>query len=682
MPTCVPPPGAGRKARAGLRLAGGLALLAVVVSGGARVLRQAAPEAPVLGLEAPERSPRAAGPAAASLPAATPEVPAGGTYWGIVVDSGGRPVDGAKVLLVRYESGTGVDVPRFRPDGSDFDPARVARIGDYHVSGETRTGPDGRFDVTAGTPRDEVKMVVAWSDEHAPAYAFTGSAQDEVRVVLQAGGRLKGTVLDPRGQPVAGALVEVFLQQPAPRALAPEPGKEVLALPGDKRRLSAAATLGDFIGRIVGPRVYGIEPSDQMALRLSTRADGTFSVGPVDDSVQLEVVISHPDYMWTDFDEDEQGFVQRPVLRPGQVLERTYTLREGHWIAGRVVGDDPAQTGIPGVVIQVRSIPSYKKHRYYDQKPRMAITDSDGSFRVAGLSHAPYTADLFHASFGHEFQGKVAADTRNLLWVVRSRGGVLGRVSGLEERPPGGRVRLTLEPLAAGGATGAQVQAEAVLAPDDTFLLERVDPGTYRATLRAGTRAAQPVVFTIEPRSVARVDFACGGGGALEARASDAAGRVVDPVAGALRRLVEGEAPALVEELVSRAGVLAAEGVPAGRYVLELSAEGYLPAQSEPFEVRDGGLCRVGPLVLQRVARLRVGSVRDGSGRLLQVPIALEVAEGEQDYQPVLVLRGDLPLRPGPVRVRARDPEGRSFEARLVLADGEQHVLDVVLAPR
>lgn len=665
-----------------MRLAAVLALLALLVAGAAVALRLAAPEAPVLVLETPERTARPGPAATAPLAAATPEVPTGGTYWGIVVDSSGRPVEGARVLLVRYESGTGVEVPRFRPDGSDFDPARIARIGDYHVSGETRTGPDGRFDVTAGTARDEVKMVVAWSDEHAPAYAFTGAPQDEVRVVLQAGGRLEGTVVDPRGQPVAGALVEVFLQQPAPRALAPEPGKEVLAMPGDKRRLSAAATLGDFIGRIVGPRVYGLEPSDQMALRLTTRSDGTFSVGPVDDSVQLEVVISHPDWMWTDFDEDEQGFVQRPVLRPGQVLERTYTLREGHWISGRVVGDDPAQTGIPGVVIQVRSIPSYKKHRYYDQKPRMAITDTDGSFRVAGLSHAPYTADLFHASFGHEFQGKVPPDTRNMLWVVRSRGGVLGRVQGLEERPPGGRVRLTLEPVAEGRASGARVQADAVLAPDNTFLLERVDPGTYRATLRAGARAAQPVLFTVEPRSVARVDFACGGGGALEARATDAAGRVVDPVAGALRRLVEGEAPALVEDLVSRAGVLASEGVPAGRYVLELSAEGYLPATSEPFEVRDGGLARVGPVVLQRAARLRLGSVRDEAGRMLQVPLALEVAEGEQDYQPVLVLRGDLQVRPGPVRVRARDPQGRTFETRLALGDGEQHVLEVVLPGR
>lgn len=665
-----------------MRLAGWLALLALLVAGVAVGLRLADPQEAPLVLETPRRALPPGADAAAALGAATPQVPTGGTYWGIVVDTAGRPVEGARVLLVRYESGTGVTFPRFRPDGSDFDPARVARIGDYHVSGETRTGPDGRFDVTAGTPRDEVRMVVAWSDEHAPAYAFTSAPEQEVRVVVSAGGRLEGTVVDPRGQPVAGALVEIFLQQPAPRALAPEPGKDVLAVPGEARRLSAAATLGDFIGRVVGPRIYGMEPSDQMALRMSTRPDGTFRVGPFDSSVQLEVVISHPDWMWTDFDEDEQGFVQRPVLQPGQVLQRTYVMREGHWIAGRVVGDDPAQTGIPGVVIQVRSIPSYKKHRYYDQKPRMAITDSDGSFRVAGLSHAPYTADLYHASFGHEFQGKVPAATRNLLWVVRSRGGVLGTVTGLDERPPGGRVRVTLEPLEAGRAAGPRAQAEAVLARDGTFLLERVDPGTYRATLRAGARAAQPIVITVEPRSVARVEFACGGGGALEARASDAAGRIVDPVAGALRRLVEGEAAAPVEDMVSRAGVLAAEGLPAGRYVLELSAEGFLASTSEPFEVRDGGLSRVGPIVLQRPARLRLGSVRDEAGRLQQVPIALEVAEGQQPFQPVLVLRGDLQVRPGPVRVRARDPQGRTFEATLALADGEQHVLDVVLPAR
>ncbi|MFM8387409.1 MAG: carboxypeptidase-like regulatory domain-containing protein [Planctomycetia bacterium] len=665
-----------------MRLAGWIALLALAVAAVALVLRLARPEVPLVVLEAPDRRPAPGTDASAPLTASGPDAPTGGTYWGIVVDSAGRPIEGARVLLVRYESGTGVSVPRFRPDGSDFDPARVVRIGDYHVSGETRSGPGGRFEVTAGTPRDEVRVVVAWTEEHAPAYTFTASPKDEVRVVLQAGGRLKGTVVDPRGQPVAGALVEVYLQQPAPRALAPEPGKPVMAVPGEVRRLSAAATLGDFIGRVVGPRVYGIEPTDQVALRMATKPDGTFHVGPVDDSVQLEVVITHPDYMWTDFDEDDKGFVQRPVLRPGEVLERTYALREGHWIAGRVVGDDRAQTPIAGVVISVRSIPSYKKHPYYDSKPRMAITDTDGSFRVAGLSHAPFMADLHHASFGHEFQGQVPADTRNLLWVVRSRGGILGTVRGLDERPPGGRVRLVLEPMEAGRPVGARATVEAMLTPDDTFLLEKVDPGTYRGTLRAGSRAAQPVVFTVEPRSVARVQFECGGGGAIEARASDAQGRIVDPVTGSLRRLAEGEEPSPVEDMVSRAGVMTAEGLPAGRYVLEVSAEGFLPSSSEPFEVRDGGLARVGPIVIQRPARLSVGSVRDAAGRMLQVPIALEVGEGDEPPKPVLVLRGDIRVRPGRVRVRARDPQDRTFEAELVLADGERHALEVVLGGR
>jgi hypothetical protein len=664
-----------------MRVVPWLALGALLVAGGALIWLLASDEADpqeLTSLGGAERGPRGTDD---GLHAATDPSPQGGVYRGLVVDDADKPVADARVLLVRLDTGETLSAPSFRADGSDFDPRLVPTIGDYEVAGETRSDAQGRFEVAAQGVKDRVKMVVAWSESHAPSVVFTGKPEEDVRVVLQRGGHLAGKVVDPAGNPVAGALVQVFLQQIAPKGVNPGPEQGSVSVATTKPRpLAAAATLGDFLGKVLGPRVYGTDPANTEALQRITRSDGTFHLGPIDGTVQLEVVITHPDYMWTDFDEGEDGFSHRPVLKPGERLERTYQLREGNWIEGRVVSESDPTKGVEGVLIRLRHVVAYKKHYFYDHKVRSAMTREDGSFRLSGLSHGPFVADLFHPGFGSEFVGEIPANTKNLAWAVKSRGAIQGTIAGLTTRPPGGRVEVLLEPVGAQGAAGGTQRQLVAVNDKGVFVVERLPAGVYRVSLRAGTLATRPEEATVEAHTVVQMAFTAEGGAALEIRVVDGKGRAVDPATVTLVRLsAEGGGDTELGSFVSRAGRVEEDGLAPGRYRIEGVGVGYLSARSEPFELLEGRTTKAPTLVLMRPGVVRVKSVRDERGRAVQGDVTLEVREGEGEFRPLSLRTGEASLRPGPVSLRATDAAGRTWSESFELAEEEQRVVEVVL---
>ncbi len=608
----------------------------------------------------------------------------GGTFAGEVVDEQGRPIAGATVLLIRYEGGLDLALPQFKADGSDFDPALVPRIGDHEVADRATTDAQGRFTTRAGV-RHVVRMAVAWHKLYAPNAVATGRPEDPLRIVLKAGGLLLGHVVDPAGRPVSGAKVEIYLQQIAPYAPNPEPGQAFAPMPKEQkpRPLAQHATLGSFLGRVLGPEVWGLEESRSEALVTRTGSDGTFHFGPVDDSVQVHVVIEHPDYMWTDFDADEHGVAVRPVLEPGKTLERTYRLATGSWIEGRVVTDAPVPEPVAGVLIRLEHVSQYKQHPFYRDRARFGLTRDDGTFRLSGLSYGPYKAMLIHGSFGSQEVVQIPENTKSLVWTVKSRGGFEGTLAGLTTRPPGGRVEVLVEPLGLG--EGQRRAIERTFAPVDAqgrFRLESLVPGEYRLSVRAGEVAGRPQVVRIEPRQVTRATFETAGGAQLSLRVLDGDGRAVDPATLTLLVPGEGGRPDSARgTFTTRGGRLEEDGLVPGRYRAEVSAPGYLPFVSEPFELLEGRRTLVGPWQLRRPAFLRVVDVGDAQGRVPK-DVRLEIAEGDGPPRP-LFLRGDLPLAPGPVTVRAvSEEQSLFFEGTVVLEEGRTTTLRAVLVPR
>jgi hypothetical protein len=389
-------------------------------------------------------------------------------------------------------------------------------------------------------------------------------------------------------------------------------------------------------------------------------------------------VITHPDYMWSEFDEIEGVGIRRPVLHPGETLERTYTLQTGNWIEGRVVSDDDDTKGVEGVLIEVRHPVNYKRHVFYKTHPRRGVTREDGSFRIAGLSHGPFAADLKHPTFGSEFVGEIPANTRGLTWRVKGRGGLKGTLDGLTERPPGGRVDVLLEPVGERGASGTSRRLSALLDDAGTFTLEKLAPGSYRISVRAGRFASETREALVEPHRVAEVSFRAQAGADLEGRVVDGQGRAIDPASVTLLRLSEEGATVTLGSFVTRGGELLEGGVAPGRYQIEAGAMGYLPARSEPFELREGRKHVLAPLVLKKAATLRFGSVGPERGRQ-PGEVKLEIQDGQGPWRQILLTNGQIPVMPGTVEIRASDDLGRVFAQSLDVAEGATATVNVVL---
>jgi hypothetical protein len=611
---------------------------------------------------------------AKELTAGRDDAPKGGVYAGIVVDEAGNPIPQARVLLVRFNAGD--EFVGIQQSVTNFDPAKVPTIGDFHVSGdEQTTDAGGRFRIASGA-RDRVQYAVAWKDLYAPGVKRTGRPEDEVRIVLKQGGLLKGKVVDPSGSPVAGATVEINLQQ---KSTPVKEGERQVVKPNVPAEMGL---LGSFLGKVLGPKVWGFQANPSESLRTVTPSDGTFHFGPVDDSVQVEVWITHPDYMWTEFDRGPDQLVRRSVLEPGKTLERTYVLQPGNWIEGRVVSDEDRNRGIEGVWIRLEHVVGYAMHPLYKIRTRNTTTREDGSFRIAGLAQGPYVATMSHPSFGSKFQPQIPENSKGLLWFVKGLGAIRGELHGLEERPLGGRVELVLEP------TGSALQGPQktprsqflMLSTQNAFEAQKIEPGEYRASVRAGKFASTAQLVTVEPHKTAHLVFETAGSGTVTVRVEDGQGKRVDPVTLTLVRLEEGKESTL-GSFTTRSGVLEDQVVLPGTYRLEAWAAGFLPGKSDTFTVALRQAVRLPTIVLRRPGWMKLLALTDERDRPPKEP-TLEIREGDGEFRPAMVPGAGLQVAPGPLTVRITSQDGLVFEQTYEVEEGKFVEVRAVLKPK
>ena len=435
-----------------------------------------------------------------------------------------------------------------------------------------------------------------------------------------------------------------------------------------------------WVAKELSARVWGLQWEGEPGLKLWTDPNGEFRFGPVGDEVQLEFVIDHPDYMWTEFDRGDTGHAVRTVVHPGEVVERTFELERGKWISGQVIEKDSGR-GVEGVEIRIDHVAQYAQHWWYRTRKRKAVTARDGTFKVSGLSFGPYTATLSHPSFGDQFIPNIPEFAEGLVWEVDKLGAVLGRVVGLEPDVRT-RLQLVLEAVEAEATEGRQTTRQVVADESGRFLAEGIRPGTYRVWVHAGKRTSMPTEVEIRSLETTDVSLELGGGGRLKLRVFEAGGGTLDPAEVRLVR-IQGEEEIPLGRFVTRGGRLDAEGILPGRYRAEVVAPGFLAAETEPFDIREDGLTDVGDVDLRRNGFLRIQRIGDTEGQLPSGRVVLEVREGDDGpFRALGLLTGqDLPVRPGPVTVRASTTDGLGFERTYDVPDGAVVVVDVVLAP-
>lgn len=594
----------------------------------------------------------------------------GGVYAGTVFDRDDRPLHGAKVLLIAYNAGDAYLMNRSSSAGSDDDEAPLPMIGDYVPAGETVTDEQGHFRIAADA-QARISRVMAFHPGHFLDVVGVSAPREDLVLRLPRAGRVIGTVLDDEtGSPIHGAVVDIYLQQRVERAPELEQGVSYGTIKRKTNKLAWLATLGRFIPKVIGPLVYGLPWEGGETLRLRTDRNGHFEIGPLGDAIQLEFIVTHPQYKWHDYDtKGGKETAKRTVVGAGETVRREFRMLKGEFVAGQVVDDTGA--GVPDVLVEVQSISAYYRHWWYRHKWRRTMTDKKGRFRAEGLARGTQQIVLRHDAFGSIVES-ADAGTDNLVIVVERLGGIQGRVTGA---PGGGskrKVTVMIESTDEKPTGPRQRREKTRLDKSGEFVLSAVAPGSYRVWLQAGKQSSLPVDVTVEPQQVAQVDFELGGGGTIMTRISDGAGGVVDP---ASVRLIAagGTRERSMGTFVSREGEISIDGIAPGTYRLRAQGSGRIPVTTDIFEVARDRSTVVPPIQLREWAFVKFGAPVNERGRAARLTgdVIVEVREGEKGkFRRLHIAAGAaVPVKPGPVFIRARMGEVR-FEERIDAADG------------
>lgn len=525
-------------------------------------------------------------------------------------------------------TGTGVAGARVsaRVDGLGVAAARTDGDGDYRIDG--LGAGDHVLEVTArGYAPGHVDLAV---DGRGPV---TG-----VDLWLDPGASLEGTVVDPAGKPVSGAVVTAspyrLVASPAPVVSNPKAGAvtgaqgtfRLVAPPGLLTLYATRAPLGP--GRLGGVQATAGATVKGLVVHLSRAAGLVLEVAGDDGrpvpGARVRVVCAG-DLLCAFATTGPDGMATLSSLAPGAAriradapgrgeagadvtldagLKRRLTLVLGGTgtIAGRVVG--AAGDPLSGAVVRLTSELS-------PADARQAVSGTDGTFLVEVPVQVPYTVTAsMRGGRVAERRGVEAGQTVHL--VARAAGRISGQVLGADGQPVTDFTVVAVPDPGGGDAGRSGYTRRRFATGSGDFVLDEVPAGRYRVRAFAPGAATTPeVAVEVDPGSEAGpVELTLGAAGRVTGRVVDGRGR---PVAGArvsvdfggvfgIGRFTGETGPATDSDAGGRFRLT---DVPAGR-PLRLFAyrPGRLMGIAGPIEVPPGGV--TGPVTLRLRAPPRV----------------------------------------------------------------------------
>lgn len=310
---------------------------------------------------------------------------------GLILDAGARRTFAIQLAPGWTIAGRVVDALTGNPIGEAEVTLTTESLGLY--TRRVRTDRRGRFELE-GVVGEEQSLYVA-----APGYLDVGPVRQAatdppMTLRLERACAVEGRVVDERGQPIEGALVQALgdaeLQRPAPGT----PTQTLGVTAGPVPPISAAAIPSlAFVGQAV------------------TGVDGSFELtnlrpGP------YTIAANHDDFAPI---ESEAIRVAPGARREGVEL----VMRSGAELAGRVVDD--RGMSLEGIPIELRAAA--------ERFPRMSVTASDGSFSFRGVhgevsvTALPYDLPPVRKSLGLERDALVTVELvlSSALYTLRGR---------------------------------------------------------------------------------------------------------------------------------------------------------------------------------------------------------------------------------------------------------------------
>lgn len=595
-----------------------------------------------------------------------PDVPrAPQAVRGVVVDATGRAIAGARVVL--------------RPVPPEV--LRGAPTPDGPPLGETRTERDGTFELAA--PQGGWMRLTASADGHATVGHLLAGTGADVRLVLPQSGVLTITVLDERGQPLAGARVDARVDQTQLDGAANADGIAVLEHlpPGDALlrvgadgygtvragpfRIEAGATAAADVALTPGVALRGVVRDDATGApirgaRVWVARPGTSTpAGPTDAEGRFEAAFAGglEERVFVSVDHEGYASALVPViLRPVDAGPQTTEVRLQAAEPWR--GEVLFPAGIPPRPVRV----GYTDNGVAGRTPAATTTDAEGRFE---LPPPPPAAPGRRIVLVAETEGLKAAlalrpgqlPPAPLMLALTPAATVTGRVIAEGGSPAAGAlVRLVPkwtresprgltpdESLLRASNEAGLADLTAATGPDGRFAMRGVPGSTYELFVawRGQERWTGREVEVAGDTDVGPIGLA-GGGASISGRVRDVTGA---DLAGARVRLIRaGDRPRVLDRLTSADGSFGFEGLQAGRYTVRVSLSGYADLEAEvAFEGDDApqdpelDLRMSAAAVLEGRLRadgapyrglVRITLRRAGTSRTERTPVTLRTSDG------------------------------------------------------
>ena len=589
----------------------------------------------------------------------------------------GVPAGGGTELVLRLGEGAEVSGTVVDNAGQSVADAIVfVEGGDPRLDEYTQTAPDGSFHLASLAPR--TIRLRAWAEGYVSGELerVTLSAAEplhDVQIVLSAGGALTGVVVDPAGEPIESATVQLRVEVKDGYSFGLNSKTNAEGAYTIRGLIPGEAYVGSARHKDWVPAAIAkFTASDQMVehepLLLTT---GSILRGRVVDvagesvpgaRVRVKVVDSeHPLHrlhdsrtsLGTDADEDGRfklshlgagdyrvrvrafGFAhfESEVISlriGGSQLERDFVLGGGGRVSGEVVLHDGQP--LADAEIEIRRTSGGVCAR--------ASSDSDGQFLVAGLADDVYKVYASLTDLGSTEAPGVTVGERVRL-VLGGQGRIAGRVVDAWSDSPIEAFSVSLVPRSEGKTDmarllrsgGVEPTSHRFANPDGRFELPPIEAGSYSLVIRADNYCLyRDWDARVSNGKSLKIRAALQPGALLEGRVVDNEGR---PVAGARVRMIE---DAVSEENVLELSWRTSEGLqyrrlggrqwvltdsdgqfalgdlPQAAIQLSVTHDDYLPGEVSDITVVARERTRLrSPIRLRPAARLR-GIVRGESG--------------------------------------------------------------------
>jgi protocatechuate 3,4-dioxygenase beta subunit len=395
----------------------------------------------------------------------------GRTAFGLVIDSGRRPVAGAQVQLRAAPS---TDINARLGEGRDL--LRFPGVTDAAGRFEVKNLPAGSFDLAVRAQGFAPLTVPGLSLPEGTGASDLGTVQ------LAPGGAIHGVVSNAQGEPVADA--------------------EVQARGADRDGLS-----------------FLLDEAESMAS--FTAADGSFALENLAPGRTLDLFVTHPGY----------GPASAPGVAVPTPTPLRIVLRPTARVSGRVV--DPDGKPVAGATVAVseggRELSS---SRLMGVEPKQGVADDEGGFVFADVAPGPFglsaEAPRHQSAELRGLEVKPGQELAGLEIVLPPGASVEGRVLSPEGDPVPNAGVAVAEVARAG--TVAFPSLRSGTDADGHYRIEGIAPGPH--TLEAYSEGYRGAVRDVEAKGETRgVDFQLDRGLELSGRVIDTAG---NPVAGAV----------------------------------------------------------------------------------------------------------------------------------------------------